>query len=129
MIEPRDLEKALILNDLVVRENIKSIGIDIGSFKYLVIANLLTELNKRFTKIDILNFVGIYKPTDISNKINVLVKKGYIEEVQAKRTFSRNGKTQTAPAYFKTTGKAVYLIRKYTDRLRVLISNTRFERD
>lgn len=123
---PKELEKACFMSDLAVKEIIKKAGINKDSFKYLVIANLITDKEQYFTKRGIESALGAVCYANVSERVNELVRLGYIEEVVQARNYSYAGSLKRRSAGYVPTGKAVYLIRKYTDLLNKMMQDERF---
>lgn len=108
----KELEMAVYLQNIVIKETIKNTGITRQDFKYLVIANILTKKNGLFETREIAKALRAECYPVITVSIVRLMALGYIELIKGRKYGSSIGRK------YATTGTAIYLVRKYTDIMR-----------
>lgn len=122
--DAKDYEMLTYLAPIVSKQAIKGTGLNMSDIKYLLIANVINDRLGYFT----IKQVERVLRTKMNNAIyrrlkQSLVPLEYIEVFAESYFYSRPGKVGKVGTKYRITGKATYLIRKYTDMLRAELAN------
>ena len=119
----KDIEIISVLADRARKNVLIKTVLTRQEFRYLLIANHLTDKRAKFSKGDINDFIGNENYRTISEAINKMTELNFVEVISNKRIFGSIGKVGTVSAYYAVSGKGKQLIRKYTNELINLMSN------